>query len=154
MSTPGRSGLVFEEPLLFERSRPGRSGARIDPPGVPAIDPIAQLGAGLVRDELEDLPELSELDVVRHFTRLSQWNFSIDTGFFPLGSCTMKYNPKRGDVAASLDGLANLHPLAADEDAQGMLALAAELEDALAGFVPCAVSGISTRVRCVSPRAR
>jgi glycine dehydrogenase subunit 2 len=132
MSTPGRSGLVFEEPLLFESSRPGRRGARIDPPGVPAADPAALLGAELVRRDLEGMPELSELDVVRHFTRLSQWNFSIDTGFFPLGSCTMKYNPKRNDAVAALDGLANLHPLAESDDIQGVLALAAELEDALA----------------------
>jgi glycine dehydrogenase subunit 2 len=132
MSTPGRSGLVFEEPLLFERSRPGRRGARVAPAGVPAVDPARQLGAQLVRPDLEHLPELSELDVVRHFTRLSQWNFSIDTGFFPLGSCTMKYNPKLNDLVAGLDGLANLHPLADDADAQGVLALAAELEDALA----------------------
>jgi glycine dehydrogenase subunit 2 len=132
MSTPGRSGLVFEEPLLFERSRPGRRGVRIDAPGVPAVDPAAQLGPGLVRADLDGMPELSELDVVRHFTRLSQWNYSIDTGFFPLGSCTMKYNPKLNEVVAGLDGLAQLHPLAEDEDAQGVLALAVELEEALA----------------------
>jgi glycine dehydrogenase subunit 2 len=132
MSTPGRSGLVFEEPLLFERSRPGRLGVRVDPPGVPAVDAAAEIGAALVRADLEGFPELSELDVVRHFTRLSQWNYSIDTGFFPLGSCTMKYNPKVNELVAGLDGLANLHPLAEAEDAQGVLALASELEDALA----------------------
>jgi glycine dehydrogenase subunit 2 len=123
---------VFEEPLLFERSRPGRRGVRIDPANVPAVDPASLLGAELVRGDVEGLPELSELDVVRHFTRLSQWNFSIDTGFFPLGSCTMKYNPKLNEVVAALDGLANLHPLAESDDIQGVLALAAELEDALA----------------------
>jgi glycine dehydrogenase subunit 2 len=132
VTTPGRSGLVFEEPLLFERSRPGRRGARLDPPGVPAADPVALLGPELVRSDLEGLPELSELDVVRHFTRLSQWNFSIDTGFFPLGSCTMKYNPRRNEAVAALEGLAQLHPLAESDDIQGVLALAAELEDALA----------------------
>jgi glycine dehydrogenase subunit 2 len=132
MTTPGRSGLVFEEPLLFERSRPGRRGVQIDPPGVPAVDPAALLGADLVRPDLDGLPELSELDVVRHFTRLSQWNYSIDSGFFPLGSCTMKYNPRRNEIVAGLEGLANLHPLAEADDLQGVLALAAELEECLA----------------------
>jgi glycine dehydrogenase subunit 2 len=132
MSAPGRSGLVFEEPLLFERSRPGRRGVPLDPPGVPAVDPAALLGAELVRSDIPGLPELSELDVVRHFTRLSQWNFSIDTGFFPLGSCTMKYNPRVNEAVAALDGLASLHPLAEADDIQGVLALAAELEEALA----------------------
>ncbi len=131
MSTPGRSGLVFSEPLLFERSRPGRRGPAVDPPDVPAADPRELLGE-LAREDIEGFPELSELDVVRHFTRLSQWNYSIDTGFFPLGSCTMKYNPKLNESVAALDGLANLHPLAADEDIQGLLALAHELESALA----------------------
>jgi glycine dehydrogenase subunit 2 len=131
MSTPGRTGLVFEEPLIFERSRSGRCGVVIDPPQVPPVEPADVLG-DLARDEIEGFPELSELDVVRHFTRLSQWNYSIDLGFFPLGSCTMKYNPKLNESVAALDGLANLHPLAEAEDLQGVLSLASELEELLA----------------------
>ncbi len=92
MTTPGRSGLILDEPLLFERSRPGRPGLPIEPADVPAADAAALLGDAF-RDDIEDFPELSELDVVRHFTRLSQWNYSIDAGMYPLGSCTMKYNP-------------------------------------------------------------
>ena len=132
MSTPGRSGLVFREPLLFESSRPGRSGVRIDDPDVPPVDPVRELGAGLVRDEIRDFPELSELDVVRHFTRLSQWNYGIDSGFFPLGSCTMKYNPRVNEAVVRLPGLAAVHPASDETALQGVLALACELEEALA----------------------
>ena len=129
---PGASGLIFDEPLLFELSRPGRKGAPIDDVRVPRVDPAEALGADTVRDEIDGFPELSELDVVRHFTRLSQWNYSIDTGFYPLGSCTMKYNPKLNEVAAALPGLVDLHPLAPAEACQGLLAIAHELELALA----------------------
>ena len=112
MTAPGRSGLVFREPLLFESSRPGRRGVPLDPPDVPAVEVARELGAELVRDDIPDFPELAELDVVRHFTRLSQWNYGIDSGFFPLGSCTMKYNPKVNEVVARLPGFAAAHPLA------------------------------------------
>ncbi|MCE2391652.1 MAG: aminomethyl-transferring glycine dehydrogenase subunit GcvPB [Proteobacteria bacterium] len=128
---------MFEEPLLFERSRPGRRGLSLATPEVPQADPADELEEDLLRDDVEGLPELSELDVVRHFTRLSQWNYGIDLGLFPLGSCTMKYNPRANERVAALPGLAQLHPLAPDADAQGVLALAAELEDALA-----AISGL------------
>ncbi len=130
--TPGASGLIFNEPLLFELSRSGRRGAPVEDPQVPLVDPADALGASLLRDDIEGFPELSELDLVRHFTRLSQWNYSIDSGFYPLGSCTMKYNPKLNEVAAGLPGLADLHPMAPDEALQGVLALAHELEAALA----------------------
>jgi glycine dehydrogenase subunit 2 len=132
MSTPGRPGLLLDEPLLFERSRPGRPGTPVEPLDVPEVDARELLGAEAVRDDVVGFPELSELDVVRHFTRLSQWNYSIDSGFYPLGSCTMKYNPKRNDAAGSLPGLRDLHPLAPPEAAQGALALAYELEEMLA----------------------
>ncbi len=132
MSTPGRRGLVLDEPLLYERSRSGRPSEPPEPVDVPVVDPRELLGADAVRDDLEGFPELSELDVVRHFTRLSQWNYSIDSGFFPLGSCTMKYNPKRNDAAAALAGLRDLHPFTPVEASQGLLALACELEELLA----------------------
>lgn len=132
MSAPGRSGLVFREPLLFESSRPGRAGVPIGDTDVPGVDPARELGDELVREDVPDFPELAELDVVRHFTRLSQWNYGIDSGFFPLGSCTMKYNPKVNEVVARLPGLAAVHPLADEADVQGLLALACELEAALA----------------------
>ena len=132
MSTPGRSGLVFEEPLLFERSRAGREHIPLDEPDVKAVDPSATIGPELVRDDIPDFPELSEPDVVRHFTRLSQWNYGIDSGLFPLGSCTMKYNPKVNDKIAALPGIADVHPLTNEDGLQGILALAYELEQALA----------------------
>src|SRR3954462_10323047 len=95
-----------DEPLLAEMSVPGRSGQRL-----PAADvPTAALpDARLLRDSLA-LPELSEPEVVRHFTRLSQLNYAVDTGFYPLGSCTMKHNPKIDDEMAGLPGFAGLHP--------------------------------------------
>ncbi len=129
---PGRDGLVFDEPLLFELSRPARRGVPIDDPQVPLLDPAEPLGRAHVREDIAGFPELSELDVVRHYTRLSQWNYCIDSGFYPLGSCTMKYNPKLNEAAAALPGLADLHPLTPPDHAQGMLALAHELEQALA----------------------
>jgi glycine dehydrogenase subunit 2 len=132
MTTPGASGLVFEEELLFERSRPGRPAPAIDWPDVPRVDPAALLGEDCVREDIPGFPELSEPEVVRHFTRLSQWNFSIDSGLYPLGSCTMKYNPKVNEAVAALPGFVDLHPLAPTSASQGMLALCHELESALA----------------------
>jgi glycine dehydrogenase subunit 2 len=112
-----------EEPLLFEISSPGRRCASLPDCDVPAT-PVP---AALSRDGL-DLPELDELSLVRHFTRLSQKNFSIDTQFYPLGSCTMKYNPKVNDQAASLPGWRNIHPLAGEEFSQGALELIHSLQ--------------------------
>ena len=86
---------------------------------MPAVEIARELGAELVRDDIPDFPELAELDVVRHFTRLSQWNYGIDSGFFPLGSCTMKYNPKVNEAVARLPGFAAVHPLADPAALQG-----------------------------------
>ena len=132
MSTPGTTGLIFDEPLLFEISRPGRPGFLVERPDVPEVDPAELLGAERVRPELEGFPELSEPEVVRHFTRLSQWNYGVDSGLYPLGSCTMKYNPKVNERAAALPGFADLHPLTPEAGIQGILALYHELETALA----------------------
>jgi glycine dehydrogenase subunit 2 len=118
----------FGATLSFDLSRPGRSGALLPPLDVPEA---ALPDASLLRDEIT-LPELSQLDVVRYFTRLSQRNYSIDTGFYPLGSCSMKYNPRINEDAARLPGLAGLHPMQPPETAQGALALLYGLQCMLA----------------------
>ncbi|MGH2618712.1 MAG: aminomethyl-transferring glycine dehydrogenase subunit GcvPB, partial [Thermomicrobiales bacterium] len=89
------------EPLIFELSKPGRRGVRIPAPDVPETP----LPEGMMRDHL-NWPEVSEIDVIRHYTRLSQKNHAIDIGIYPLGSCTMKYNPKINEVVARLPGFA------------------------------------------------
>jgi glycine dehydrogenase subunit 2 len=112
------------EPLLCELSVAGRRGVRF-----PALDvPAADLPKGLVRENLP-MPELSEVDVVRHFTRLSKLNYCIDQGMYPLGSCTMKYNPKINEETARLPGFAGLHPLQPVETVQGALMLMYELQE-------------------------
>ena len=126
------NGFSYEEPLLFERSRPGRVGYSLPPLDVPAVDPAEVLPEGAVRDDLPLLPELSEVDVVRHFTRLSTWNAAVDLGLYPLGSCTMKYNPKVNERAARLPGFAEAHPLQPTDLQQGFLQLCFELEEQLA----------------------
>src|SRR3990167_5968340 len=100
----GISGLLFKEPLLFELSSPGREGFSLIEEDLPQKIPLNGLELQLIRTENPLLPEVSEPDVVRHFTRLSQWNFSIDTGFYPLGSCTMKYNPRVNEEVARISG--------------------------------------------------
>ena len=117
------------QPTLFERSRPGRGEGKIPHPPKGSLDRIP---ASQRRATPAALPELNEPEVVRHYVNLSQLNFAVDTGFYPLGSCTMKFNPKINEWAARLPGFANLHPLAPDELAQGTLGLLWELEQALA----------------------
>jgi glycine dehydrogenase subunit 2 len=112
------------EPLIYELSSPGRIAINLPEPDVE----LSSLPAGLVREDLP-LPELSELDVVRHFVRLSQLNHAIDTGFYPLGSCTMKYNPKVNEDAARLPGFAFSHPLQDQELSQGNLILMYQLQE-------------------------
>jgi glycine dehydrogenase subunit 2 len=114
---------------IFEKSRPGRGGGKVPHPPKDALD---RLPAAARRANPPGLPELNELEVVRHYTNLSQLNFAIDTGFYPLGSCTMKYNPKVNEWAARLPGFADLHPLAPDATAQGTLQVLWELEEILA----------------------
>jgi glycine dehydrogenase subunit 2 len=115
------------EPLVFEISSPGRIAVSLPKGDTPSYP----LPANLTRAELK-LPELDELTVVRHFTRLSQKNYSIDTDFYPLGSCTMKYNPKANEVAAGFPGFRNTHPLVGDEFSQGALELVHRLQVMLA----------------------
>ena len=129
-------GIAYEEPLVFERGSPGRIGVSLPAAGRDA-DPAREIPGAMLRGAIDGLPEMGELDVVRHFTRLSAWNHGIDTGFYPLGSCTMKYNPKSSEALARLPGFANAHPLAAPELVQGALELMWQLERALseiAGF--------------------
>jgi len=115
------------EPLIFEISSPGRKAFTLPDLDVPECD----LPAGYEREDL-DLPEVSELDFVRHFTHLSQMNYSIDTVFYPLGSCTMKYNPKVNERAAAIEGLTHVHPLQPEATVQGSLQLMYELQEMLA----------------------
>ena len=114
------------EPTIYELSSSGREGVRFPDADVP----LAKIPQNLMRSELP-LPELSELDVVRHFTHLSSLNYCIDGGFYPLGSCTMKYNPKINEVAARLAGFAGTHPLQPVESVQGNLLLMYNLQELL-----------------------
>lgn len=116
----------MSEPTVFELSSPGRIGFPFPEPDVP----LAGLPDAFVRKDLP-LPELSELDVIRHFTHLSKLNYSIDSGFYPLGSCTMKYNPKINEVVARYPGFAYMHPLQPIETTQGCLVLMYELQEYL-----------------------
>ncbi len=117
------------QPTLAERSRPGRATAIVDHPPAGVLDRIP---ADQRRAQPPALPELNEPEIVRHYVNLSQLNHAVDTGFYPLGSCTMKFNPKLNEWAARLPGFAALHPLAPDEVAQGTLQLLWELEQMLA----------------------
>jgi glycine dehydrogenase subunit 2 len=124
--------LSQNEALLFERSSPGKRGYQLPELDVPAVDAAAALGAENVRAEITDFPEVSEVEAIRHFTRLSTWNYAIDYGMYPLGSCTMKYNPRINELAARVEGLANAHPYQPEALAQGSLAVMERLEAALA----------------------
>ncbi|MBT8453166.1 MAG: aminomethyl-transferring glycine dehydrogenase subunit GcvPB [Deltaproteobacteria bacterium] len=125
------SGLSFQTPLIFEQGSPGRDGASLGDDDLPNVDPERAFGK-MARQSPPLLPEVSEPEVVRHYVRLSQQNFAIDIGMYPLGSCTMKYNPKVNEWAARLPGFANLHPYMPDELAQGALELMWRLEQGLA----------------------
>ncbi|MBV9760816.1 MAG: aminomethyl-transferring glycine dehydrogenase subunit GcvPB [Acidobacteriaceae bacterium] len=124
--------IVQNEPLLFELSSPGKCGYQLPALDVPPVDPAKTLGAENVRPEIEDFPEVSEFEVLRHFTRLSTWNYAIDLGLYPLGSCTMKYNPRVNEVVARTEGLAWAHPYAPEVLSQGCMEVIAALEQALA----------------------
>ena len=125
-------GHSFHEPLLFEKTSPGRQGASLPSLTKEEEDLLKSFPENLRRSKSAPLPELSEPDVVRHFTRLSQWNYSIDTNFYPLGSCTMKYNPKINEELAQLLGWTQSHPYQSPETIQGCLQLMFELEHYLA----------------------
>ncbi len=132
--TEAARGLQWNEPTIFERGARGRTGVSLAPLDVPPVDSKKAFGH-LARVVPAGLPEVSEPEAVRHFVRLSQYNFSIDSQFYPLGSCTMKYNPKVNEWAARLPGFARLHPYAPDAQAQGALELMVALEHLLAEIV-------------------
>jgi glycine dehydrogenase subunit 2 len=120
-----------DERLIFEKSAPGKRGMELPPLDVPSVDPAAALGRAFVRDSIEGFPEVSEIEVIRHFTRLSSWNYAIDLGMYPLGSCTMKYNPRVNEFVARLDGLASEHPQQPAEVSQGCLRILHDLQKCL-----------------------
>ena len=122
----GTTGHIFNEPLLWEKGSTGRTGFSLPRRDV---DPVAV--DKQVAGNGPDFPDLSELDVVRHFTRLSQWNFGVDSGMYPLGSCTMKYNPKTNERQAAQPGFAGAHPLLPASLSQGALKLLFDLEQYL-----------------------
>jgi glycine dehydrogenase subunit 2 len=148
---PGITNLAFNEPLVFEQGSPGRIGASL--PGDGEFETAAEPRRGeggtadtassqpiprdMLRGPIEGLPEMSEVEVVRHYTRLSQWNYGVDSGFYPLGSCTMKYNPKVNEEAAKIPGFAFAHPLQPESLSQGCLRVMRELERFL-----CEITGM------------
>ena len=120
---PGTTGLIFNEPLLWEKGKKGRLGFSAPPRDVASSDLAREfIGDG------PDFPDLSEVDVIRHYTRLSQWNFSVDSGMYPLGSCTIKYNPKTNERQAGQPGFAAAHPMLPPDLSQGILKLMYDLE--------------------------
>ena len=124
--------LSQNESLIFERSSPGKKAYQLPELDVPAVDPAEALGADNVRAAIEGFPEVSEVEAIRHFTRLSTWNYAIDYGMYPLGSCTMKYNPRINELVARIEGLAWAHPYQPESLAQGAMEVMVRLEAALA----------------------
>lgn len=127
-----RPHLTQNEDLVFEMSSPGKKAYQLPELDVPAVDATQALGAGNVREEIEGFPEISEVEAIRHFTRLSTWNYAIDLGLYPLGSCTMKYNPRVNELVARTEGLAWSHPYQPESLAQGAMEIMAVVEDTLA----------------------
>jgi glycine dehydrogenase subunit 2 len=129
---PGIQGLVLDEPLIFELGSKGRRAVDMPGPEQDEKEITDGLPGRLVRRGVDHFPEIGQVELVRHYTRLSQYNYGVDTGFYPLGSCTMKYNPKVNEDAAGLPGFTDLHPSLPTEQAQGALELMYELERFLA----------------------
>src|SRR6059036_1758304 len=125
--------ISHNEQLIFERSQPGRAGFSLPPLDVDEI-PLDEIVPREFQreDNLAGMPEVTEVDVVRHFTRMSSWNYSIDQGMYPLGSCTMKYNSRLNEKVARIANFANLHPLVNERDAQGAMTVIYQLQQNLA----------------------
>jgi glycine dehydrogenase subunit 2 len=118
-------------PLIFERSKEGRVSYSLPDLDVPEVDLEAELTATYIREEAPDLPEVSELEIMRHYTGLSNRNYGVDSGFYPLGSCTMKYNPKINEDVARLEGFTHIHPYQDPKTVQGALEMMYDLQQAL-----------------------
>jgi glycine dehydrogenase subunit 2 len=118
------------EGLIFEKSSPGKAAWKLPLLDVPEVDTSRLLGRA-ERKDLGNMPEVSEIEIIRHFTRLSTWNYAIDLGMYPLGSCTMKYNPRVNEVVTRMDGLANGHPYQPEKISQGALRIMKTLSDCL-----------------------
>ena len=118
------------EGLIFEKSSPGKAAWKLAPLDVPDVDAEKLLGS-FARKDLGNMPEVSEIEIIRHFTRLSTWNYAIDLGMYPLGSCTMKYNPRVNEAVSRLDGIANAHPYQPEKISQGALRIVATLSQCL-----------------------
>src|SRR6516225_8420906 len=118
------------EGLIFEKSSPGKKAYQLPPLDVPAVDAEALLGDS-VREDLGQMPEVSEIEIIRHFTRLSTWNYAVDHGMYPLGSCTMKYNARVNEAVARLTGLAEAHPYQPEKISQGALRIIKMLSEQL-----------------------
>ncbi len=127
-----RRHVSQNEGLIFEQSAPGKRGIELPPLDVPPVGARNALGEAYARDGIDGFPEVSEIEVIRHFTRLSTWNYAIDLGMYPLGSCTMKYNPRVNEFVARLDGIATEHPYQPQEVSQGCLKILQLLLDCLA----------------------
>jgi glycine dehydrogenase subunit 2 len=120
-----------DQTLIFELSTPGRIGYSLPEMDVPELDLSSLLPEGYLRSEEPELPEVSELDIMRHYTALSRRNHGVDSGFYPLGSCTMKYNPKINENVARFNGFAHVHPLQDESSVQGALELLYDLQEHL-----------------------
>jgi len=118
------------EGLIFEKSSSGKAAWKLAPLDVPDVDAERLLGSS-ARKDLGNMPEVSEIEIIRHFTRLSTWNYAIDLGMYPLGSCTMKYNPRVNETVSRLDGIANAHPYQPEKVSQGALRIIATLSQCL-----------------------
>ena len=132
-----RQHINQNEDLIFEQSSPGKIGYQLPPLDVPDVDPAEALGRRQRAREIKDFPEVSEVEVIRHFTRLSTWNYAIDLGMYPLGSCTMKYNPRINELVARLEGLAWAHPYQPESLSQGAMEVVAKVEEAM-----CEITGL------------
>ncbi len=124
--------VVQNEGLIFEKSSPGKAAFKLPPLDVPEVDPKKLLGAAARNaEDLGNMPEVSEIEIIRHFTRLSTWNYGVDTGLYALGSCTMKYNPRVNKTVARMEGLALAHPYQPERISQGALRILHELSECL-----------------------
>ncbi len=129
--TKATTHISQNERLIFERSSAGKEGVALPECDVPEVAPESALDRRFLRESIQDFPEVTEVDVVRHFTRLSTWNHAIDLGLYPLGSCTMKYNPKINELVARFEGIAQSHPYLPMELAQGNLRIQFMLAECL-----------------------